>query len=96
MASILERLHIPLGFGLWDMSDGDKYTIDDDSTTLTPELAASDRETDEAYNKRFRQETKGNDGRSKSKFKVEKGQLHDETRSETRVETPKAKGIDER
>lgn len=96
MASILERLHIPFGLRLWDMSDGDKYTIDDDSTILTPELAASDKATDEAYNKRFRQEPKkGNGGKGKEPNLKENIKVKKEQLNKAQVQTSKKEKISE-
>lgn len=82
MASLLEKiLPIPLGFHIWDMANGNEYTIDDDSTELTPELAESDLKTDKAYDERYRQQPKkGNGGKGKSQFK-----------EETKVETSQLK-----
>ena len=83
MAKLLEVLPI---INLWKWADGNEYTIDDDSTELTPELSESDAKTDKAYNERYRQQPKrGNAGKGKkSKFKeenkVEKEQLNKEVK----------------
>lgn len=66
MAKLLEKF--PL-IHLWDWADGNKYTIDDDNTVLTPELAESDKKIDEDYEKHFKKEAKGNAGKGKSQFK---------------------------
>ena len=81
MTRLLQRLPF---INLFDWANGEKYTIDDSTTTLTPVLAESDKQTDKAYNERYRkQPKKGNGGKGKeSKFKeenkVEKSQLNKE------------------
>ena len=68
MAGLLQRL--PL-INLFDWADGNKYTIEDNNIDLTPVLAESDAKTDKAYNERYRQQPKKeNGGKGKeSKFK---------------------------
>ena len=86
MANLLNKLPT---INLWKWANGNEYTIDDDTTTLTPELAKSDKETDEAYDKRFgQQKNKGNAGKSKGKQssfkeknKVSKDQLNKKQQS---------------
>lgn len=93
MARILDRLPT---INLWKWANGSDYTIDDDAT-LTPELAESDKETDEAYNKRYRQQPKKeNSGKGKSQFRVEKKQLNTEKFSKVMMEKAEEKDIEER
>ncbi len=78
MAGLLAKLPI---INLWEWADGDEYTVDDDMTTLTPELAESDEKTDKAYNERYKQSKKGNGGKAKKlelkeEVKVGKEQLN--------------------
>ena len=90
MARLLDRLPISFGFGLWDMANGDRYTIEDDSTVLTPELAESDEQTNKAYNERYRQQPKkGNGGKGKeSRFKEETKVMKNQLNKE-QVKAPK-------
>ena len=87
MARLLEK--IPL-IHLWDWANGNKYTIDYDNTILTPELAESDKKTDDAYDKHFKKETKGNSGKSKSQFK-EKNKVAQEQLNMEEVEKASGK-----
>ena len=79
MAGLLQKLPF---INLFDWANGEKYTIEDDNTVLTPVLAESDASTDRAYDERYRQQPKkGNGGKGKeAKFKeenkVEQGQLN--------------------
>lgn len=94
----LDKIPILNIFGtLLDWSNGDEYVIDDD-VQLTPELAESDRKTDESYNEHFKAPAnKGNSGKGKSQFKVSKEQLNTERATELpRVIEKGEEGRDER
>lgn len=80
MGRIIDKIPVLNIFSvLWKWSDGDEYTIDDDKTILPPELAESDRLTDASYEQHFKKQTnKGNGGKGKSQFKLDKGELNTE------------------
>lgn len=80
MGRLREMLPI---INLFDWANGDRYTTDDDTVVLPPELAESDRMTDEEAEKHFAtSKSKGNSGKGKSQFKVDKKDLHQERTSE--------------
>ena len=80
MGKLREMLPI---INLFDWSKGDKYTIEDESVVLPPELAESDRRTDEEAEKHFAtSKPKGNSGKGKSKFKVNENELKQKNSAE--------------
>ena len=96
MAKLLERLPF---INLWKWSDGNEYTIEEDTTVLTPELAESDESTNRAYAERYNQPKKGNGGKGKGQqfreeTKVEKGKLNKEqVKTTTRTENSSEREI---
>ena len=90
MGKILEKLSILPIIHIFDWADGDKYTVEEDTTILPPELAESAQRIEEQADKHFKTPSKGNGGKGKSQFKVEKDQLNTE-----KVEAKSSKGKDE-
>ncbi len=74
--SILPLIHI------FDWADGDKYTVEEDTTILPPELAESSQKIEEQADKHFKTQSKGNGGKGRGKklegIVVEKDQLNTE------------------
>ena len=86
MASIFAKL--PL-INLWSWANGDEFTIEDENTDSTPELAKSDVETDREYTQRFGQKENSKKRSFKEVNKVKEEELN---KSETTVkETEKSK-----
>ena len=86
MASIFAKL--PL-INLWSWANGDEFTIEDENTGLTPELAKSDVETDREYTQRFGQKENSKKRSFKEVNKVKEEELN---KAETTVkETEKSK-----
>ena len=77
MGKLLEKIGIPF-IHIFDWANGDKYTIEEDTTILPPELAESAQKIEEQADKHFKTQAKGNGGKGKAQFKVEKDQLNTE------------------
>ena len=93
MGRLLEKIGIPF-IHIFDWADGDKYTVEEDNTILPPELAESAQKIEEQADKHFSKSSKGNSGKGKSQFKVEKDQLNTEKVEVKKVKEENEKGIE--
>ena len=95
MGRLLEKIGIPF-IHIFDWADGDKYTIEEDTTILPPELAESAQKIEEQADQHFSKQSKGNGGKGKGKsqFKVEKDQLNTKKVEVKKVKEEKEQGME--